>query len=84
MAFVMEDDRLFVLVYQPLIITFQCGKKEPLNHHHVCANMDEYAQNINYKQINIFYMRYNRFASAGPFFIVLVLLCQAAKIDFHT
>ncbi len=46
--------------------------------------MDEYAQNINYKQINIFYMRDNRFASAGPFFIVLVLLCQAAKIDFHT
>ncbi len=79
MAFVMEDDRLFVLVYQPLIITFQCGKKEPLNHHHVCAhiliylrsltylvNMDEYAQNINYKQINIFYMRYNRFGGSSP------------------
>ncbi len=101
-AFVMEDDRLFVLVYQPLIITFLCGKREPLNHHHVCAhmalssmliyllsltylaNMDEYAQNINYKQINIFEMRDNRFASAGPSFIVLVLLCQAAKIGFHT
>lgn len=70
-AFVMEDDRLFVLVYQPLIITFQCSATEPLNHHRVCAyvalsgmliylscltylaNIDEYAQNINYKQINI-------------------------------
>jgi len=27
-AFVMRDDRLFVLVYQPVIITYLCGKRE--------------------------------------------------------
>lgn len=36
-AFVMGDDRLFVLVYQPVIITYLCGKREPSNHHRVCA-----------------------------------------------
>lgn len=36
-AFVMGDDRLFVLVYQPVIITYLCGKRESMHHHRVCA-----------------------------------------------
>lgn len=102
-AFVMGDDRLFVLVYQPVIITYLCGKREPSNHHRVCAyaalssmliyllsltysvNIDEYAQNINSKQIGKCLLNETQsLCFSRSILHCVVFLYQTAKIDFHT